>query len=164
MTVYAVITVLSLFGGYFPGLLVRRGWSVTAARKTAMFSYAALVVPILFVGSASDWTAVLLIGLVGAAHQSWSANLFTTVSDMFPRNSVGSVVGIGSTAGAVGGMLFQWFCGHILDIYGAGHAQDGYFLLFCFAAFAYLIAFGLQHLLAPKFAPISLAGDRRVSG
>jgi ACS family hexuronate transporter-like MFS transporter len=163
MTIYAVITVLSLMGGYFPGYLSRRGWSLTAARKTAMFSYAALVLPILFVGMAGDWTAVLLIGLVGAAHQSWSANLYTTVSDMFPRNSIGSVVGIGSMAGAVGSMIFQYFCGHILEIYGPAHAQDGYFVLFGYAAFAYLAAFGLQHLLAPKFAPISLKGDARIS-
>ncbi len=162
MTIYVVITVLSLVGGYVPGYLTRRGWSVTRARKAAMFSFALLVLPILFVGAAGDWTAVLLIGLIGAAHQAWSANLYTTVSDMFPRNSIASVIGIGSMAGAVGSMIFQYLCGHLLDFYGVGHAQDGYFLLFCYAAFAYLIAFGLQHLLAPKFAPISLKGDTRI--
>ena len=156
MTIYAVVTVLSLVGGYIPGYLVRRGWSVTRARKTGLFCYALLVVPILFVGMAGDWTAVLLIGLVGAAHQSWSANLFTTISDMFPRNSIGSLIGMGSTAGAMGSMLFQYFCGHILDIYGVDHAQAGYAVLFAYAAFAYLVAFGLQHLLAPKFEPLVL--------
>jgi ACS family hexuronate transporter-like MFS transporter len=156
MTVYLIITVLSLFGGYLPGLLVRLGWSLTRARKTAMFAYAALIVPILLVSVVGDWTAVILIGIVGAAHQSWSANLYTTVSDMFPKNSIGSVVGIGSMAGSVSSMAFIYFCGHILDIYGPDHAHDGYFLLFCFSAFAYLVAFGLQHLLAPKFAPITM--------
>ena len=156
MTIYAVVTVLSLAGGYLPGYLVRHGWSVTRARKTGLFCYAVLVLPVLAVGMVGDWTAVLLIGLVGAAHQSWSANLYTTVSDMFPRNTIGTLIGMGSMGGAVGSMLFQYFCGHILDIYGPDHAQAGYFLLFTYAAFAYLIAFGLQHLLAPKFEPVDL--------
>ena len=161
MTIYAVVTVLSLIGGYFPGYLVRHGWSVTRARKTGLFCYALLVLPVLAVGSAGDWTAVLIIGLVGAAHQSWSANLYTTVSDMFPRNTIASIIGIGSMAGAIGSMLFQYLCGHILDIYGVAHAQAGYFVLFAYAAFAYLIAFGLQHLLAPKFEPIQLEASIR---
>lgn len=156
MTIYAVVTVLSLLGGYFPGYLARHGWSVTRARKTGLFCYALLVLPVLAVGAVGDWTAVLLIGLVGAAHQSWSANLYTTVSDMFPRNTIGSLIGMGSMAGALGSMLFQYLCGHILDIYGADHAQAGYFVLFAYAAFAYLIAFGLQHLLAPTFEPLNL--------
>jgi MFS transporter, ACS family, hexuronate transporter len=83
-------------------------------------------------------------------------NLYTTISDMFPRNSIASLIGMGSMAGAIGSMLFQYLCGHILDLYGAGHAQAGYFLLFVYAAFAYLVAFGLQHLLAPKFEPLDL--------
>ena len=75
---------------------------------------------------------------------------------MFPRNIIGTLIGIGSMAGAIGSMLFQYLCGHILDIYGADHAQAGYFVLFAYAAFAYLIAFGLQHLLAPTFEPLNL--------
>ncbi len=156
MTIYAVVTVLSLAGGYLPGYLVRHGWSVTRARKTGLFCYAVLVLPVLAVGIVGDWTAVLIIGLAGAAHQSWSANLYTTVSDMFPRNTIGTLIGMGSMAGAIGSMLFQYFCGHILDVYGVDHAQAGYFLLFTYAAFAYLIAFGLQHLLATKFEPLDL--------
>ncbi len=162
MTIYAVVTVLSLIGGYFPGYLVRHGWSVTRARKTGLFCYALFVIPILAVGQVGDWTAVLIIGLAGAAHQSWSANLFTTVSDMFPRNTIGSLIGVGSMAGAIGSMLFQNFCGHILDLYGPDHAQDGYFLLFAYAASAYLVAFGLQHLLAPKFEPLNLHKTQNV--
>jgi ACS family hexuronate transporter-like MFS transporter len=156
MTIYAIVTVLSLIGGYFPGYLVRHGWSVTRARKTGLFCYAVLMLPILAVGLVGDWSAVLLIGLAGAAHQSWSANLFTTVSDMFPRNTIGSLIGMGTMAGGVGSMLFQHICGHVLDVSGAGHARAGYFVLFAYAAFAYLIAFGLQHLLAPKFEPLNL--------
>jgi MFS transporter, ACS family, aldohexuronate transporter len=154
MTIYFIVTVLSLVGGYIPGYLTRRGWSITRARKTGLFCYALLVLPILVVGRVDNWTAVLLIGLVGAAHQAWSANLFTTVSDMFPRNTIGSIIGLGSMAGAIGSMLFQYVCGHVLDAYGIGYARTGYFLLFAYAAFAYLVAFGLQHLLAPKFEPV----------
>ena len=162
MTIYAVITVLSLVGGYVPGYLMRRGWSVTLARKTALFCFALLVIPILFVGLAGNWTAVLLIGLVGSAHQAWSANLFTTVSDMFPRNSVASVIGLGTMAGGIGSMIFQYICGSLRDAYGASNAGSAYFVLFAYAACAYLVAFGLQHLLAPKFTPISLEGDPRI--
>ena len=102
-----------------------------------------------------------IIGLVGAAHQSWSANLFTTVSDMFPRNTIGSLIGMGTMAGGIGSMLFQHVCGKVLDTSGAGHAQAGYFLLFAYAACAYLVAFGLQHLLAPKFEPLNLHAKSR---
>jgi ACS family hexuronate transporter-like MFS transporter len=154
MTIYAVITVLSLCGGYLPGYLIQRGWSITRARKTTMLSCALLVLPILAVGTAGNWMAVVLIGLVGAAHQSWSANLFTTVSDMFPRNAIGTIIGMGSLAGALGGMIFQFFCGHIMDLYGPEHASAGYFLLFAYAASAYLIAFFVNNLLAPSYQPI----------
>jgi ACS family hexuronate transporter-like MFS transporter len=159
MTVYALVTALSLFGGWITGHLTRRGWSVTRARKTGLFCFALAVLPIFIVGKVDNWTAVVLIGIVGAAHQSWSANLFTTVSDMFPRNAIGSVIGLGSTAGALGSMIFVYFCGHILDYFGANHAQGAYFVLFCYAGFAYLVAFGLQHLLAPKFEPLVLHAD-----
>jgi ACS family hexuronate transporter-like MFS transporter len=156
MTIYAIVTVLSLAGGYLPGYLLRHGWSVTRARKTSLFLYALCVLPVLAVNLAGNWTAVVLIGIVGAAHQAWSANLFTTLSDMFPRQTIASLVGIGSTAGAVGSMLFQYLCGQIMDRYGNGHAQGGYLLLFVYAALAYLVAFGLQHLLAPRFEPVRL--------
>ena len=156
MTIYGIVTVLSLVGGYFPGYLIRHGWSVSRARKTGLFCFALCVLPILGVGQLGDWPAVIIIGVVGAAHQSWSANIFTSVSDMFPRGSIASVIGIGSMFGALGSVLFQFLCGHILDIYGAAHAQAAYFCLFSFAAFAYLIAFGLQHALAPRFVPIRM--------
>ena len=156
MTIYAIVTVLSLAGGYLPGYLLRHGWSVTRARKTSLFLYALGVLPVLAVTFAGDWTTVILIGLVGAAHQSWSANLFTTLSDMFPRHTIASLVGIGSTAGAIGSMLFQYICGQVMEHFTTDHAQGGYFLLFIYAAFAYLIAFGLQHLLAPRFEPLDL--------
>lgn len=156
MGIYALVTLISLLGGYFPGYLLRRGWSVTRARKTALLTYAVMVLPILAVGEAGDWTAVALIGLAGGAHQAWSSNLFTTVSDMFPRRAIATIIGIGSTAGALGGMLFQYCCGSLLDHYGPDHAGTGYLVLFAYAAFAYLTAYFFNNLLAKNYQPIPL--------
>ena len=98
-----------------------------------------------------------LIGLAGAAHQAWSANLFTTVSDMFPRSAVASVIGLGSTAGSIGGMLFPIGSGLVLDHFQkAGNITGGYQMLFGFCAFAYIMAFSFNHLLAPRFESITL--------
>jgi len=153
------VTALSLLGGYFPGYLVRRGWSITRARKTALLTYAVMVLPVIFVGKAGDWTAVILIGLVGAAHQAWSANLFTTVSDMFPRRTIATIIGMGSMAGAVGSMIFQYLCGHILEAFGPSGAGTGYLLLFAYAASAYLVAFFLNNLLAPNYQPVAIGDE-----
>jgi len=150
--IYAIITALSVVGGWITGYLIGKGWSVTRARKTGMLIFALLVLPICFVSLAGDWLAVLLIGLAGAAHQAWSANLFTTVSDIFPDEAVASVVGIGGMAGAIGGMLFPLACGLILDLY----PSVAYAILFVGCGLAYLIAFGLNHLLAPSFGPVNL--------
>jgi ACS family hexuronate transporter-like MFS transporter len=100
VTIYAIVTVLSILGGWVTGYMAKRGWTVTRARKTGMFIAALLVIPIYLVTTVGDWTAVLLIGLAGAAHQAWSANLFTTVSDMFPKHAVASITSIGGMAGA----------------------------------------------------------------
>lgn len=157
MTIYFVITVLSIIGGWLTGHLNQRGWSITRARKMGMFIFALLVLPILAVTKVSDWTAVLLIALAGAAHQAWSANLFTTVSDMFPKHAVASVVGIGGLAGSTGGMIFPVYCGRMLDNFtAAGNVTAGYAILFSICAFAYLITFAIHHLLAPKFEQVKL--------
>jgi ACS family hexuronate transporter-like MFS transporter len=155
-TIYLIITVLSNLGGWFPGYLMKLGWSVTRARKTAMFIFALCVVPILFVTHVSDWAAVFLIGLAGSAHQAWSASLYSTASDMFPKRAVGSLIGLGSAAGSTAGMIFPIFCGFILDKFtAAGNVTAGYNVLFVICAFAYLVAFGLNHLFAPKFEEMS---------
>jgi len=155
VSIYSVVTVLSIVGGWLTGYLTRRGYSVSRARKTAMFTAACLVVPICAVTRVGSWSAVLLIGLAGAAHQAWSANLFTTVSDMFPKRAVASVVGIGSMAGSLGGILFPIFWGKLLDRFAAaGDVTSGYAILFGICGSAYLVAFALNHLLAPTFAPI----------
>ena len=158
VAIYSIVTVLSIAGGWFTGYLTRRGQSVTRARKTGMFIFACLVLPILAVTQASDWTAVFLIGLAGAAHQAWSANLFTTASDVFPKRAVASVVGLGGMAGSVGGMLFPFFSGILLDRFKAsGNITAGYAILFGICGSAYLIAFAINHILSPKFEPVTMS-------
>jgi ACS family hexuronate transporter-like MFS transporter len=157
VTIYVIITVLSIIGGWFTGYLNRKGYTVTRARKTGMFIFALAVLPMLIVTKAGDWQAVLLIGLAGAAHQAWSANLFTTVSDMFPKSAVASIIGLGGMAGSVGGVLFPIFAGEILDKFKAqDNTTAGYAILFSICGTAYLIAFGLTHLLAPRYEQIRL--------
>jgi ACS family hexuronate transporter-like MFS transporter len=155
VTIYTIVTVLSIAGGWVTGWLAARGWSVTRARKTGMFVFALCVVPILAVTKVGDWPAVLLIGLAGAAHQAWSANLFTTVSDMFPKKDVATITGLGGMTGSAGGFLFPILTGKLLDHFkAAGNVTEGYAILFGICAFAYLVSFAVHHVLAPKFEPI----------
>jgi ACS family hexuronate transporter-like MFS transporter len=157
VTIYSIITGLSIGGGWVTGHLARTGWSITRARKTGMFIFALCLLPMLVVTHVGNWTAVLLFGLAGSAHQAWSANLFTTVSDMFPKKAVASVIGIGGLAGAMGGALFPYLCGKVLDHYTArGDETAGYTLLLSLCAFVYLAAFGLNHLCAPTYEPVRI--------
>jgi ACS family hexuronate transporter-like MFS transporter len=120
-----------------------------------MFIFALCALPIFAVTSVGPWSAVLLIGLAGAAHQAWSANLYTTVSDMFPKRAVASVIGIGGMAGSGAGVLFPWLTGRLLDHFTkAGNVTAGYSILFGICGCAYIIAFVLIHLCAPKFEQI----------
>jgi ACS family hexuronate transporter-like MFS transporter len=131
--------------------LIKQGWSVNAGRKTAMLICAIAVVPMVLASRATElWVAVGLVGLAAAAHQGWSANLFTLVSDMFPRQAVGSVVGLGGAAGAVGGMLIAKVTGYILE------ATGSYAPVFLIAASAYLVALGIVQLLVPRLEPAVL--------
>lgn len=158
VTIYAIVTVLSIAGGWLTGHLNKLGWSVTRARKAGMLLFALCVLPILAATRVGDWPAVLLIGLAASAHQAWSANLFTTVSDMFAKKDVGTVVGIGGMAGSVGGILFPWFSGRLLDHFHAqGNVTEGYTILFAICASAYLVAFAIHHALAPRFEPFAEA-------
>ena len=155
--IYAIVTVLSIVGGWLAGYLVKRGWTANRARKTAMLIFALSVLPVLLVTQLGDWGAVLLIGIAGSAHQAWSANLFTTVSDMFPKRAVASVVGIGGMAGSIGGIIFPIYAGKLLDRFtAAGNVTAGYAILFIVCGTAYLLAFGAGHLLAPRFEPVKL--------
>ncbi|AKD05469.1 membrane protein [Pontibacter korlensis] len=150
--VYTATTVGSIGGGYLSSYLIRQGMPVFKARKTAMLIIALLVVPIMLARYTSDmWVAVGLISLAAAAHQAWSANIFTTVSDMFPKRAVSSVVGIGGLAGSVGGALFPLFIGAVLDYYtNLGNLTAGYNIIFTICGLAYVLAWVLMHFLAPK--------------
>jgi MFS transporter, ACS family, hexuronate transporter len=156
VTIYAIITVLSICGGWLTGHLASRGWSITRARKTGMLLFACCVLPVMFVTRVDVWPAVLLIALAGAAHQAWSANLFTSVSDMFPKSAVAGVIGMGGLAGGIGGMIFPIYCGALLDRFKAeGHEAAAYTQLLWICAFAYLVTFAIHHLIAPRFEPIT---------
>lgn len=146
--IYIISDLGSVAGGWLSSFMLKRGYSVNVARKLAMLICAFCVLPIYFAQSIeSVWGAVLVIGLATAAHQAFSANVYTLPSDMFPRAAVGSVVGIGGTIGALGGMGMALFTGYILD------ATHSYELLFAICASAYLLALAVVHLLSPKLAP-----------
>jgi ACS family hexuronate transporter-like MFS transporter len=157
IVIYSMTTVGSVGGGWLSSRLIKNGWTVNRARKTAMFAFALLVLPITAVKYVQLWPAVLLVGVAAAAHQAWSANIFTTASDMFPKKAVASVTGIGAMAGAVGGLLFQWLTGMMLTAYKAsGDIQTGYSILFAICASAYLTALLLFQLFAPRMAQARL--------
>jgi MFS transporter, ACS family, hexuronate transporter len=152
IVIYVIADVGSIGGGWLSSYLIKRGWTVNAGRKTAMLICAVAVVPIVFASMTDNlWVAVLLIGLAAAAHQGWSANIFTTASDMFPRQAVGSVVGIGGMAGSIGGMLIASTVGLILQ-----YTNNSYFSVFIIAGSAYLTALLIIHLLAPNLEPVRI--------
>ncbi len=145
VVIYLVSDFGSIAGGWMSSKLIHRGWSINAARKTTMLICAVAVTPIFFAQYVDDlWAAVAIISLATAAHQAWSANLYTLPGDTFPRKAVGSVIGIGGTAGAIGGMLFALYIGQILERVGS------YGLIFVVAGSVYLIALALIHLLMPR--------------
>jgi ACS family hexuronate transporter-like MFS transporter len=148
LVIYVISDLGSVAGGWFSSSLIRRGVSVNAARKWAMFLCALCVLPIACVYRLSGlWPATVLIGLAAAGHQGFSANLFTLSSDLFPSRAVASVVGIGGMAGAIGGMLIAEIVGHVLQWTGS------YMVPFFIAASAYLIALLFIHLLSPQLLP-----------
>ena len=151
-TVYIIADVGSIFGGYLSSALIKSGWTVNRARKTAMGIFAAIIPSVIFASQTSSaWTAVLLIGLATACHQGWSANIFTLASDMFPRRAVGTVVGFGGFAGGVGGILIAEFAGRVLN------RDPSYYLpMFIVGGTLYLIALAVIHLLAPRLEPARL--------
>ena len=151
IVIYLLADVGSVSGGWLSSWLLKRGWTTNAARKTALLVCALAVIPVAAAPIVSDmWTAVLLISLAAAAHQGFSANLFTLTSDMFPRRAVGSVVGIGGTAGAVGGILMQLSSGRIKDLTGS------YLTMFLIAASVYVLSVLIIHILAPRLEPVFL--------
>jgi ACS family hexuronate transporter-like MFS transporter len=148
VAIYLIADGGSIGGGWLSSALIKRGWSVNAGRKMAMLVCALAVMPMIFASGAKNmWVAVALIGIAAAAHQGWSANMFTMASDMFPRKAVGSVVGFGGMAGAVGGMLIAKLTGYILQ------ATGSYVPVFLIAAFTYLTALAIIHLIVPRLEP-----------
>ncbi len=146
--VYNICTVGSVGGGWLSSALLDRGWSLNAARKIVMLGCALAVLPVLYAPYSSNlWVVVALIGLATAAHQGFSANLFTVASDTFPRSAVGSVVGIGGTLGAVTSVGLQVATGYIVQL------THSYLPLFIAAGFAYVIALAILHGFSPKLAP-----------
>jgi ACS family hexuronate transporter-like MFS transporter len=161
--IYTVASFGSILGGYLSGWLIRKGYPEYRARKTAMFIFALCVCPVFLIRFTSDvWVAVGLISVAAAAHQAWSANIFTTASDMFPKNCVSSVVGIGGMAGSLGGVLFPWVIGMVLVHFDAlGHIGIGYNILFAICSVAYLIAWVSMHLLCPRMVRINVTPTPR---
>ena len=154
IVVYNMSAVGSVGGGYLPTLLSNEGVKIQTARLRAMLLCAVLVVPVFYAGrTLHSWVAVILLGVATAAHQGWSANLFTTVSDMFPKRAVGAVVGLGSSAGSAGGVLFAAMIGRILQVTGS------YAVLFAIAASAYLLGLLIMTRLAPGLKRVELAPE-----
>lgn len=149
MIIYTATTVGSISGGYFSSWLIRKGWPTLKARKTALLIFATLELSIISAQFVTDvWVAVGLISLAVALHQAWATNMFTTASDMFPREAVSSVVGIGGMTGAIGGILFPLLVGYLLDAYKAeGNIGAGYNLLFTICGLTYLVAWTIIHFL-----------------
>lgn len=155
VAIYVLADVGSVGGGWFSSRLIQRGWSVNKSRKTAMAIAAILILPTLLAPYArSLWLAVAIVSVAAAAHQWWSCNLFTTVSDMFPRRAVASVVGIGGFVGALSAMGFQRLTGYILDATGSN-----YRIIFIICGIVYLGALLLFHLLVPRMLVVGPLGS-----
>jgi ACS family hexuronate transporter-like MFS transporter len=159
MIIYAATTVGSIGGGYLSSLLIKKGWPVLRARKASLLVFAALEISIILAQFAPGaWMAVALISLAVAVHQAWATNVFTIASDLFPTEAVGSVVGIGGMAGAVGGMVFPLLVGTLLDAYKAGgNITAGYNVLFTICGLTYLVAWTIIHLLTRKTKKVMLS-------
>lgn len=151
IVIYLMADVGSIGGGWISSRLLAKGWSVNRARKAALGLCAACTVPVVLTAGATNlWVAVVLVGLAAAAHQGWSANLYTLTSDLFPRQVVGGVVGIGGMFGAVGGMLLSLIVGEVLQRTGK------YDALWVLAGSAYVLAFIVVHVLSPRMDPARL--------
>jgi ACS family hexuronate transporter-like MFS transporter len=148
----------SIGGGYLSSWLIKKGWPVYKARKTALLVAAFCVIPIVATRYTTDmWFVVALISLSVAANQAWSANIFAIVPDMFPKKAISSVVGLGGMAGAIGSVLFPLFIGFILDYYkNSGNIIAGYNIIFLICGSSFLIAWIIIHLLAPKMEKVKL--------
>lgn len=159
----AVLYTMTMFGsingGWFPMYFINKGYAPYDGRMKAMLLIAVIPLAVLAaqpLGQISFWLPVIIIGIGASAHQAWSANLFTTVSDMFPQKTIGSVVGIGGMAGGIGGVIITKTGGALFDFYkAAGHIETGYTIMFSFCAVAYLLAWMVMKALVPNYKPIT---------
>lgn len=159
--VYMISTFGSVAGGWLPMAFIKNGWPVFKARKTSMLIYAFCVLPIVFaqiMGEISMWYAVIVIGIATSAHQAWSANIFTTVSDMFPKKAIGSVVGIGGMFGGLGGIFLSLFVQKNMFVYyrSIGQIETAYYIMFIICGAAYLIAWSIMHFLVPRMERVDV--------
>jgi ACS family hexuronate transporter-like MFS transporter len=152
--VYTLSSIGSIYGGYLPMALIRKKWPVFKARRTSMLLFAACALPAMFaqwLGSYNLWYAIFIIGFATAAHQAWSANIYTIVSDLFPKKAVGSVIGIGGMFGALGGILIARLAPKLFIYFREqGSPQTGYFIMFIICGSAYLVAWMIMKVLVPK--------------
>jgi len=169
-TLYAIVTVISLFGGYLPKLFVeKRGMHPYNGRMLAMLLFAFFPLVALAaqpLGGMSPWWPAILIGIAGAGHQAWSANIFSTVGDMFPKSTIASITGIGAMAGGIGSMIIQKVAGNLFTyaegqgaafhFFGFEGKPAGYFIMFCFCGLAYLLAWIIMKSLVPKYKPVEV--------
>jgi len=167
---YAIVTVISIYGGYLPKLFVdRKGMNPYSGRMLAMLIFAFFPLAALFaqpLGAHSAWWPAVLIGLAGAGHQAWSANLFSTIGDMFPKKAVATITGIGGMAGGIGAFIVQKTAGILFTKTGEMGAaftflgfegkQGGYFIMFCCCGVAYILAWTIMKLLVPKYKPVEM--------
>ncbi|GAA4300300.1 MFS transporter [Nibribacter koreensis] len=159
--VYTMSSVGSISGGLIPMKFIKNGWPAFRARKMSMLLIAFFVLPIVFaqqLGEINMWLAVIVIGIAASAHQAWSANIFTTVSDMFPKRAVASVTGIGGMAGGLGGILLSALVQKRMFVYyeSINQLETAYFIMFLICGGAYLTAWLIMHFLVPKMKPISV--------
>ncbi len=159
VVIYSMTCVGSIGGGWLSSTLIKRGWSINAGRKITLLICALCVVPVMFAAQVSNlWAAVLLIGLAASAHQGWSANLFTLVSDLFPKEAVASVVGLGAMIGSIAAVFFAQSTGFILQKFGS------YQPLFIVCGCAYLAALGVIQILIPRMEPAIITEPREPAG
>jgi ACS family hexuronate transporter-like MFS transporter len=159
--VFVISAVGSIWGGWLPLSFIKKGWPVFRARKTSMLIYAFLVIPIVFAqiaGEVNMWLAVVVIGIATSAHQAWSANIFTTVSDMFPKKAVGSITGIGGMFGGLGGIFFTLFVQKDLFVHyrAINDIETAYYIMFMICGSAYLLAWSIMHFLVPKMRRVEI--------
>ena len=169
VVLYFIVTVISIYGGYLPKMFVeKRGMQPYNGRMIAMLIFAFFPLVALFaqpLGTYSAWWPAILIGLAGAGHQAWSANLFSTIGDMFPKKAIATITGIGGMAGGLGSFVIQKGAGELFtrteelkdsfNFLGFNGKEGGYFIMFCICAVAYLIAWCIMKILVPKYKPIN---------